>query len=612
VVGGRADATNPAEVGTKAAAHLDALVGPGETWTVRLRLTGESTRSPFSRFDQTFAKRREEADEFFTDVMPASLSDDARLVMRQAMAGMLWSKQYYDYDVAAWLRERGASAFTTEGIRNEGWYHMENADVISMPDTWEYPWYAAWDLAFHCIALALVDPEFAKEQLELMLDARYLHPNGQIPAYEWNFSDVNPPVHAWAALYVYRVEAFTTGVADRAFLRRIFQKLQLYFTWWVNRKDPFGKNVFQGGFLGLDNIGVFDRSSTLPTGGTLEQADGTAWMAFFSQCMLSIALEIAYDDPSYEDIAFKYAEHYLWIRAAMDRVGPDGMWDADDGFFYDVLRLPDGTATRLKVRSMVGLLPLAAATVFPGDILDRFPNLLKRLARLWERHPELAASVPEVISRDGDRLASLLDEEQLRRVLAYALDEDEFLSPYGLRSISRYHLDHPYSFWVGSTEYRVNYEPAESTTRMFGGNSNWRGPVWFPVNALILRALLHLHEFYEDDFKIECPTGSGNELNLAEVAVELARRLTAIFLEDGQGRRPVFGGNEVFQTDPNWHDLLLFHEYFHGDNGAGLGASHQTGWTGLVAVALHHLSILGAVGGLSSFLRPPEEAAVSS
>ncbi len=612
VVGGRSEATNPAEVGTKAAAHLNAVVGPGETWTVRLRLTAKATGSPFSRFDQTIAKRRDEADEFYGEVIPAGLPDDAKLVMRQAFAGMLWSKQYYGYDVGAWLRDRGASAFTTEGIRNEGWYHMENADVISMPDTWEYPWYAAWDLAFHCIAFALVDPEFAKDQLELMLDARYLHPNGQIPAYEWNFSDVNPPVHAWAAIYLYRIEAAATGAGDRAFLRRIFQKLQLYFTWWVNRKDPGGKNLFQGGFLGLDNIGVFDRSSALPTGGTLEQADGTAWMAFFSQCMLSIALEIAHDDPSFEDIAFKYAEHTLWIRAAMDRVGPDGMWDAEDGFFYDVLQLPDGSATRLKVRSMVGLLPLAAATVYTGDLVERFPQLMQRLARLRERHPELQSSTPPVIGRGGDRLAAMVDEEQLRRVLAYVLDEGEFLSPYGLRSLSRYHLDHPYSFWVGSHEYRVDYEPAESTTRMFGGNSNWRGPIWFPVNVLILRSLLHLHEFYEDDFKIEYPTGSGNELTLREVAFDIGRRLTTIFLRDEQGRRPVFGGNEVLQNDPHWRDLLMFYEYFHGDNGAGLGASHQTGWTGLVAVVLHHMAALGeGEVGFAGFLRSPERTAVA-
>ncbi len=536
------------------------------------------------------AARIAEADEFYATLLPESVSDDEKHVMRQALAGMLWSKQFYAYDVATWLRDRGRSPFDGGATRNAAWYQMENADVISMPDTWEYPWYAAWDLAFHTVALALVDIEFAKNQLELMVSDTYLHPSGQIPAYEWDFSDVNPPVHAWAALYIYRVEAATTGKEDTSFLLRIFQKLLLYFTWWVNRKDPRGQNVFQGGFLGLDNIGVFDRSHALPTGGELEQADGTAWMALFSQCMLAIALELVDERPEYEDLAYKFAEHFLWIRAAMSRTGPEGMWDDEDGFYYDVMRLPDGTATRLKVRSMVGLLPLAAATVFTGETVERHPALMARLATLLARHPELAASTPRTVGEDGDRILSVLNEEQLRRVLRYVLDEDEFLSPYGLRSVSRFHLEHPYTFMVDGNEFRVDYEPAESSTRMFGGNSNWRGPIWFPVNILILRALLQLDEFYEDTFTIEYPTGSGNELRLREVAGELARRLTHIFLEDENGRRPVFGGSSTFQDDPNWHDHLLFYEYFHGDDGAGLGASHQTGWTGLVAVILFHLS----------------------
>jgi hypothetical protein len=593
IVHGRADATNPAGTCTKAAAHLRAVVEPGETWTVWLRLRERSTTKPFARFAATVDARRAEADEFYAEVIPESLPDDARLVMRQALAGMLWSKQFYAYDVAAWLRDRGRTPFSSDGIRNASWYHMENAHVISMPDTWEYPWYAAWDLAFHCIALALVDAGFAKDQLELMLSESYLHPNGQIPAYEWNFSDVNPPVHAWAAIYVYRMEALRTGTPDRPFLERIFQKLLLYFTWWVNRKDPDGSNVFQGGFLGLDNIGVFDRSHELPTGGTLDQADGTAWMALFSQCMLQIALVLSQEDPQYEDLAYKFCEHFLWIRAAMERVGPGGMWDADDGFFYDVMRLPDGSATRLKVRSMVGLLPLAAATVFDPAFVGEHPELIARLERLVTRHPELAASTRGKRGPDGERLLSVLDEDELRRVLAYVLDEEEFLSPYGLRSLSRRHLHHPYSFWVGGSEYRVDYEPAESTTRMFGGNSNWRGPVWFPVNILIIRALLQLHEFYEDELKVECPTGSGRELDLRDVAAEIAQRLCAIFLNDDRGRRPVFGGSELFQDDPHWHDHLLFYEYFHGDDGAGLGASHQTGWTGLVAAVLFHLADAG-------------------
>jgi hypothetical protein len=604
VVDGRAEATNPAEVGTKAAAHLRAVVEPGATWTVRLRLTDEALEQPFAVFDRVAAGRREEADEFYAETIPAAVPDDAKLVMRQALAGMLWSKQFYAYDVAEWLRDRGAAPFAAEGIRNAGWYHMENSDVISMPDTWEYPWYAAWDLAFHCVALALVDAGFAKDQLELMLSESYLHPNGQIPAYEWDFSDVNPPVHAWAAMYVYRVDGMATGTYDREFLERIFQKLLLYFTWWVNRKDPNGRNVFQGGFLGLDNIGVFDRSHPLPTGGELEQADGTAWMALFSQCMLAIALELVHDDARYEDLAYRFAEHFLWIRAAMERVGPSGMWDEEDGFYYDVMRLPDGTATRLKVRSMVGLLPLAAATVFDTRVVGEHPQLVERLQKLVLRHPELLASTPNLASSTGRRLLAVLREDQLRRVLAYVLDEDEFLSPYGLRSISRHHLEHPYSFWVDGTEYRVDYEPAESMTRMFGGNSNWRGPIWFPVNILILRALLHMHEYYGDELTVECPTGSGIQLTLQEVAVELARRLTTIFLEDGDGRRPVFGGARVFQEDPNWHDHMLFYEYFHGDSGAGLGASHQTGWTGLVAVVLYHLAT-------GTTVEDPRAAAVS-
>jgi len=585
VVGGRVAAANPDGAGTKAAAHLQAVVEPGETWTVRLRLAPEAGGDPFAGFDEIRAERRSEADEFYWAVIPSSLSSDESLVMRQALAGMLWSKQFYAYDVGAWLRARGEGPFSGRTSRNADWYQMENADVFSMPDTWEYPWYAAWDLAFHCTALAIVDPQFAKDQLELVLGEAYLHPSGQLPAYEWNFSDVNPPVHAWAALYVYRVDALVHG-ADVDFLKRIFRKLLLNFTWWVNRKDPRGQNVFEGGFLGLDNVGVFDRSHPLPNGGHLEQADGTAWMAFFSQCMLGIALELAKVDPDYEDMAFRFAEHFLWIRAAMDRLGPDGMWDAEDGFFYDVMRLPDGTSARLKVRSMVGLLPLAAATVFEADVVDQFPELMARIERLVRRHPELSATTPDLAGVDGRRILSVLNADQVRSVLGYMLDENEFLSPYGLRSLSRVHLERPYSLWVDGVEYRVDYEPAESTTRMFGGNSNWRGPIWFPMNVLLLRALLHLYAFYGDDFTVECPRGSGRELTLYEAAEELRDRLVRIFVRDEEGRRAVFGGNELFQDDPRWRDHVPFHEYFHGDNGAGLGASHQTGWTGLVALVL--------------------------
>ena len=465
---------------------------------------------------------------------------------------------------------------------------MFNGDVISMPDKWEYPWYAAWDLAFHTIALSLVDFDFAKQQLLLMLQSLYAHPNGQIPAYEWNFSDVNPPVHAWATLFLYQVER-DLGREDVKFLERSFQGLLLNFNWWVNRKDPAGRNVFAGGFLGLDNIGVFDRSAPLPTGGSLEQADGTAWMAFYCQNMLEIALILAEHDPVYEEHAYRFLQHFIWISYAMDRLGEhhDEMWDEADGFFYDLLRLPDGTAMRLKVRSMVGLLPLCAATVFEGDLLERFPRLRELIALFRNRHPEVLAHVAPTeegfVGYANRRLLSVLNKKKLERVLGYLLDENEFLGPYGIRSLSRYHQDHPFVFHLEGRTYDVSYLPAESNTGMFGGNSNWRGPVWMPVNGLLIRGLLNLYLFYGDDFKVECPTGSGNRMTLFEVAKEISRRLASMFLRDASGRRPVYGGTEKFQTDPHWRDLILFYEYFHGDNGAGLGASHQTGWTGLVA-----------------------------
>ncbi len=468
---------------------------------------------------------------------------------------------------------------------------MLNADIISMPDKWEYPWYAAWDLAFHTTALALVDFDFAKEQLLLMLRSLYAHPNGQIPAYEWNFSDVNPPVHAWATIYLYKMER-TLGRADIRFLERSFQGLMQNFNWWVNRKDPSGKNVFAGGFLGLDNIGVFDRSAQLPTGGSLEQADGTAWMAFYCQCMLEMALILSEYDPVYEEIAFKFVQHFMWISYAMDRIGEqrDEMWDEEDGFFYDLLRLPDGQAMRLKVRSLVGLLPLCASTVFNGDFESRQPKLAEMINLFKKRNPELVSHVSPTdsgfIGYKGRRILSILNKKKLERVLGYMLDEQEFLGPHGIRSLSRYHLDHPFTFQVGQEEFKVQYLPAESNTGMFGGNSNWRGPVWMPVNGLIVRALLNLYLFYGDDFKVQCPTGSGHYMTLFEVAQELARRLAATFLRDETGKRPVYGGIARFQNDPHWRDLILFHEYFHGDNGAGLGASHQTGWTGLVALTL--------------------------
>jgi hypothetical protein len=509
--------------------------------------------------------------------------------MRQALAGMLWSKQYFGFDVDKWLEEHGVDPLQrgARQMRNSEWFHMVNDHIISMPDKWEYPWYAAWDLAFHTIALSTVDPDFAKEQLDLMLQEFFLHPTGQIPAYEWNFSDVNPPVHAWATIFLYRTEQALNGEGDLEFLRRSFAKLMLNFSWWVNRKDRFGKNLFEGGFLGLDNIGVFDRSAPLPTGGHLEQADGTAWVALFCQNMLEISFELAAHDPFYEDMAMKFADHLLWIARAMNQAGPDGMWDEEDGFYYDVLRKPDGKATRLKVRSMVGLLPLCATTVIEPWQRERAPRAVQILLERLRRMPELLESIhptgPGHLGYADRGIAALVNPQRLRRILSRMLDENEFLSPYGIRAISRYHAEHPYVFNVDGQEYRVNYLPAESDTGMFGGNSNWRGPIWMPVNALLIRALMSFYLYYGDNFKIECPTGSGKLMNLFEVAREIANRLTGIFLRDKSGRRPVYGGTEKFQTDPQWKDYILFYEYFHGDNGAGLGASHQTGWTGVVA-----------------------------
>ena len=484
----------------------------------------------------------------------------------------------------------------TRQIRNREWYHMVNDHVISMPDKWEYPWYAAWDLAFHCIALSAVDPDFARAQLELMLREIYMHPSGQIPAYEWNYSDVNPPVHAWATLFLHRVDEALGRSVDREFLRRAFLKLSLNFNWWINRKDRTGKNVFEGGFLGLDNIGVFDRSAPLPTGGHLEQADGTAWVALFCQNMVELAVELAAEDPSYQDMCTKFVEHFFWIASGMNRTGPDGMWDEEDGFYYDVLRLPDGSAQRLKVRSMVGLLPVCATTVIAKWQRERVPVVMEAFRKRLQRMPELLSSMhatgPGHLGVAERGIVALVSEERLRRILGRVLDENEFLSPYGLRALSRHHLEHPYVFNVGGQEYRVAYLPAESDSGMFGGNSNWRGPIWMPVNALIIRALLQYYLYYGDRFKIECPTGSGQMMNLFEVSKEITSRLARIFLRDEQGRRPVFGGAEKFQTDPHWRDHILFYEYFHGDNGAGLGASHQTGWTGLVARMIQMYGVL--------------------
>jgi hypothetical protein len=603
VAAGRTDAVNPANTGTKAAAHYRLTVEPGQCRTVRLRLSDiapaalvpgdDEDPAPFGRpFDEILQTRRQQADQFYAAVIPQSLPADATNVMRQALAGMLWSKQFYHYDVDKWLEEHDSDPFKPmhkAAPRNDHWHHMYNGDVISMPDKWEYPWYAAWDLAFHVIALTMVDVDFGKQQLQLMLRERYLHPNGQIPAYEWNFGDVNPPVHAWSTIFTYRLDKMQRGQGDLKWLKSCFQKLLLNFTWWVNRKDRSGRNVFEGGFLGLDNIGVFDRSSPLPTGGYLEQADGTAWMALYADNMLEIAIELAATDEDYADMVLKFLEHDTWITSSLVQLGGAGMWDEEDGFFYDVLRLPDGQAQRLKVRSMVGLLPFCAATVFEPDLLAKYPEIQARFQWFMDARPELAACAhdPRKVGCHDRRLFAVLDQSKLRRVLAKMLDENEFLSPYGIRSLSRYHADHPYVFHAEGQEYRVDYLPGESNTPMFGGNSNWRGPIWMPVNALIIRALLNYYAYYGNDFTVECPTGSGRQMNLYQVAEEIARRLTNIFLKDGDGRRPVNGQSRKFQEDPHWRDLLLFYEYFHGDDGAGLGASHQTGWTGVIARAMH-------------------------
>ncbi|HZM11679.1 MAG TPA: hypothetical protein VFC15_15840 [Candidatus Limnocylindrales bacterium] len=592
VIDGNHNVINPAKTGTKSAAHYQLNVGAGQTATIRLRLSDlapDALGSPFKTFAATMQTRHAEADEFYKSITPERVGEDEALVMRQALAGMLWSKQFFFFDVDKWLVEHGVDPIKPGGrfMRNREWFHMINQHVISMPDKWEYPWYAAWDLAFHTIALSAVDTDFAKEQLDLMLQEFFLHPTGQIPAYEWNFSDVNPPVHAWASIFLYRTEQALHGKGDIEFLKRSFAKLMLNFSWWVNRKDRFGKNLFEGGFLGLDNIGVFDRSAPLPTGGSLEQADGTAWVSMFAQNMLEIAVELAAHDAFYEDMAMKFAEHFLWIAVAMNQMGPDGMWDEEDGFYYDVLRLPDGSARRLKVRSMVGLLPLAATTVIEPWQRERLPRVMKSLRDRLQRMPEIRNSIHATgighLGYAERGMAALVSEDRLRRILTRMLDENEFLSPYGIRALSRYHQDHPYIVNVEGQEYRVSYLPAESDTGMFGGNSNWRGPIWMPVNAVLIRALLQFYLYYGDNFKIECPTGSGKLMNLYEVSQEIANRLERIFLRDKSGRRPVFGGSEKFQTDPLWKDNILFYEYFHGDNGAGLGASHQTGWTGIVA-----------------------------
>ena len=597
IVGGKTEAVSPAQTGTKASVHYRNAVPAGGSVTIKLRLTNQSwplSKDPLgNEFDKIFAERLREADEFYAEIAPASLSNDGQNALRQAFAGLLWSKQFYHYVQKDWLAGDPAQpappASRTSG-RNSDWPHVYNADVISMPDKWEYPWYAAWDLAFHCVPLALVDPDFAKEQLVLFLREWYMHPNGQLPAYEWALGDVNPPVHAWSAWRVYKIEKKKRGRGDRAFLERVFQKLLLNFTWWVNRKDAEGMNVFQGGFLGLDNIGVFDRSAPLPTGGHIEQSDGTAWMAMYSLNMLAIALELAAENPVYEDVASKFWEHFLYIAHAMSHRGDgqESMWNSEDGFFYDVLHLPNGERKPMKVRSMVGLIPLFAVQTLEPELLDRLPNFKRRLDWFIENRRDLTSNVA-CMRTPGNRerrLLSIVDADKLRHALRYMLDEKEFLSSYGIRALSQYHRDNPYILHVNGNEHRVDYQPAESKTSLFGGNSNWRGPIWFPLNFLLVESLQKFDRYFGQDFKVEFPTGSGHEMTLAEVAREISRRLNGIFLRDASGRRPVAGELTPFQSDPHWKDLVLFHEYFHGDTGAGVGANHQTGWTGLVAKLL--------------------------
>ncbi|HSS43831.1 MAG TPA: glucosidase, partial [Thermoanaerobaculia bacterium] len=597
VVHGATGAVNPERVGTKAAVlyRLD-VPARGQT-TLRLRLTAEkeASQNPFGPgFEELFQRRVLDAEAFYASRLPRELSEEERRVARQACAGLLWSKQFYHLSVKDWLEGDPSHPPPPESRkngRNAGWPHLYNRDVISMPDTWEYPWYAAWDLAFHMVPFARLDPDFAKQQLILLLREWYMHPNGQIPAYEFAFGDVNPPVHAWAAWRTYKITG-PRGGRDRVFLARVFQKLLLNFTWWVNRKDPEGKNLFAGGFLGLDNIGVFDRSTELPTGGTLEQADGTAWMAFFCATMLSMALELAREDPSYEDVASKFFEHFVAITDAMNTLGGTGLWDEEDGFYYDQLHV-DGHHIPLRVRSMVGLVPLFAAEILEEQPIASLPGFRKRMEWFLENRKDLSRHISYMETGGhghGHRLLAIPTRERLERVLRYLLDEKEFLSPYGIRALSRVYGERPYTFRVGANEYRVAYDPGESTTGLFGGNSNWRGPVWFPVNYLVVESLERYHHYYGDSFSVECPTGSGRRMNLSEVSHEIARRLASTFLPDQNGNRPCHGADRRFAVDPHWRDLLLFHEYFHGETGRGVGASHQTGWTALVVRCLEDLA----------------------
>jgi Glycosyl hydrolase family 63 C-terminal domain len=594
VISGKTDAVNPRRTGTKAAAHYRATVPAGGNHRFRLRLTKSGRGEAFEDFDNIVDQRRREADAFYAELQQAISDPDVRRVQRQALAGMIWSKQFYCYDVPEWIQGDPAQPPPPPqraSGRNSEWRHLNNADIISMPDKWEYPWYAAWDLAFHCIAMSMVDCEFAKQQLMLLTHEWYMHPSGQLPAYEWAFGDVNPPVQAWATWRVFKIDSKARGDAgDLAFLERVFHKLTLNFTWWVNRKDAQGRNIFQGGFLGLDNVGLFDRSAPLPTGGFINQADGTGWMAMYSLNLLRIALELARYNPVYQDLATKFFEHFLQIAAAMTDIAGKGigLWDDEDEFYYNVLSLPGGEAVVVKVRSMVGLIPLFAVEILDPELLEQLPDFSGRLQWVLDHRPELARLVSRWSEpgRGERRLLSLMRGHRLKRVLRRMLDETEFLSEYGVRSLSRSYLDHPYVLSHDGQSFSITFEPAESTSGLFGGNSNWRGPIWFPVNFLIIESLQKFHHYYGDEFKVECPTASGKFSTLNDLAKELSQRLARIFLRDASGRRPVFGGTEKFQHDPNWRDLLNFYEYFHGDNGAGIGASHQTGWTGLIAKLL--------------------------
>ncbi|MBK9123963.1 MAG: glucosidase [Chloroflexi bacterium] len=587
VIDGDLSAINPDRTGTKAAARYALAIGAGETATLQLRLTSTALDHPFEAFGQVFRDRIAEANAFYDALHRPTLSTDARQIQRQALAGMLWNKQLYYYDVEQWLAGDPIAEPPQQrkSGRSSQWTHLNNFDILSMPDKWEYPWYAGWDLAFHCIPLAMVDAEFAKAQILLLTREWYMHPNGQLPAYEWAFGDVNPPVHAWAALHIYRLD----GRRDTVFLKRVFNKMLLNFTWWVNRKDAEGRNIFQGGFLGLDNISLFDRSSALPLGGHIDQSDGTAWMGFYCLEMMKIALELAKSDPPYEDMAIKFYEHFLWIALAIGGDTRDGvgLWDAEDGFYYDVLKIPGHRPQPLRVRSLVGLMPLIAVETVSQKTLDRFPAFATSIRWLCEHRPDLARNLAstERLGKESTHLFAMVSEDQLRRVLSILLDEREFLSPYGIRSLSKSH-DTPYEMETGGQRFSIRYEPAESSSNLFGGNSNWRGPIWFPINYLLIEALRKHARFYGDGFKLECPTGSGVYLTLDQIADDLGRRLVAIFLRNDHDVRPVYGGQQRFQTDPHWRDSILFHEYFHGENGAGLGASHQTGWTGLVATLL--------------------------